>query len=119
MLNYDDDNARRSVEHCYRTDKTLINPIIDWEEEDVWDFLNSNGIPHCSLYDEGYTRLGCVGCPIGGGKKQRAEFARWPKYEEMYKRAFRKMIEARIAAGLQCDFKTPDDVMQWWLQDKD
>lgn len=117
VLNYDDDNARRSVEHCYRTDKTLINPIIDWEEEDVWEFLNGNGIPHCSLYDEGFTRLGCIGCPMGGGKKQRKEFDRWPKYEELYRKAFEKMLTARKEAGLPCEqWENADDVMKWWLK---
>ena len=39
ILNDDNDEARRMVEHCYRTQKTIVNPIVDWEEEDVWEFL--------------------------------------------------------------------------------
>ena len=35
ILNDDNDEARRAVEHCYRTRKTLVNPIVDWEDEDV------------------------------------------------------------------------------------
>ena len=33
-------------------DKILVSPIIHWTEKDVWEFLNSNGIPHCCLYDQ-------------------------------------------------------------------
>ena len=64
VLNFDDDSARRGVEMCYRTRRTLINPIIDWTDSDVWEFLNDVvKVPHCCLYDEGYKRIGCIGCP--------------------------------------------------------
>ena len=45
-------------------DKILVSPIIHWTERDVWEFLNSNGIPHCELYDQGYSRIGCICCPM-------------------------------------------------------
>lgn len=93
IMNDDNDENRRTVEQCYRTRKTMVNPIVDWEDEDVWDFLSSNGIEHCSLYDEGYTRLGCIGCPLSGRKNMERDFERWPKYKELYIRAFQKMID--------------------------
>lgn len=115
VLNTDNDEARRTVEFCYRTSKTLLNPIIDWEDEDVWEFLNSNGIPHCRLYDEGYTRIGCIGCPMS--TRARQEFERWPKYRQMYLRAFEKMIQMRLEDGLPCEWKTAEEVMDWWLRE--
>lgn len=93
IMNDDNDAARRTVEQCYRTKKTMVNPIVDWEEEDVWAFLNGNNIPHCCLYDEGFTRLGCIGCPMSGEKNMIRDFERWPKYKELYIRAFQKMID--------------------------
>lgn len=93
VMNDDNDRARRMVEMCYRTTKTMVNPIIDWEEEDVWQFLNENGIEHCSLYDEGFKRLGCIGCPLGGTKNMQRDFDRWPRYKELYIRAFQKTCD--------------------------
>ena len=120
VLNYDDATQRRVSEFCIRTGKVLINPIIDWDDDDVWEFLNGNGIEHCCLYDEGFKRLGCIGCPMAGGKRSARDFARYPKYKQMYLNAFRKMIENRKAKGLGIPEKwqTPEKVMSWWLQEE-
>ena len=93
IMNDDNDANRRMVEQCYRTRKTMVNPIVDWEDEDVWAFLNENNIPHCCLYDEGFTRLGCIGCPLSGRKNMERDFERWPKYKELYIKAFQRMID--------------------------
>ena len=93
IMNDDNDNNRRMVEMCFRTNKRMVNPIVDWTDDDVWQFLNENNIPHCSLYDENYTRLGCIGCPLAGTKEMLRDFERYPKYKELYIRAFQRMIE--------------------------
>ena len=117
MLNYDDSATRRTVEMCYRTHKTLVNPIIDWTDEDVWQFIKEQNLPYCSLYDEGWKRLGCVGCPLGGEASMRKEFERWPAIRRLYIKAFEDMIEQRKSAGMKCDFQTGEDVMRWWLKE--
>lgn len=43
ILNTDNHDERRFVESCYRTTSTLINPIVDWTDEEVWKFLEQNG----------------------------------------------------------------------------
>ena len=107
------------TEHCIRTGKVLINPIIDWEEEDVWEFLNMNGIEHCCLYDEGIKRIGCIGCPMGGCEGMKKDFDRWPAYRELYLKAFEKMIQVRKERGLKImeAWVSPEAVMRWWLND--
>lgn len=114
VLNDDNDENRRTVEHCYRTRKTLLNPIVDWTDEDVWEFIKTYNIPYCELYDKGYTRLGCIGCPMSTAAA--AELERYPKYKRQYIRAFDKMLK---------DFKNPPEnwtdgeaVMDWWLGKK-
>ena len=80
---------------CYKDHTTLINPIIDWTTDEVWEFIREYKIPYCSLYDEGFKRLGCIGCPMGTVKHRTMEFERWPKYKNLYLIAFGKMIENR------------------------
>lgn len=115
ILNDDNDDARRMVEHCYRTRKTLLNPIVDWTEDDVWEFLNSNGIEHCCLYDQGQKRIGCIGCPMGNAA---AELEKYPKYRQNYIKAFERMLENNRKRGLK-NTKWPDGeaVMRWWLKE--
>lgn len=69
-------------------DKILLNSIIEWSESDVWEFLNKVvEVPHCELYDEGYTRIGCIGCPMATTKNQIKQFKRWPHVKEKWIRA--------------------------------
>lgn len=99
IMNDDNSESRRTVEQCYRTRKTLINPIVDWTDTDVWYFLNHiANVEHCSLYDEGYKRLGCIGCPLAGRKSMIKELARYPKIRDNYIRAFQRMKEAHPEA---------------------
>ena len=69
----------------------LISPIIHWTEKDVWEFLNDVvRVPHCSLYDEGWHRIGCIGCPMSSYKQKMIENARYPHV----KRGWIKAIKA-------------------------
>lgn len=109
---------KRSMVHtCYKhATKSYLHPIIDWSKEDVWEFIKSEGLPYCSLYDEGFKRIGCVLCPLYRGRK--ADIKRWPNFYNAYMRTFEKMLEARKVKGLKTDrWNTAQDVMDWWLDD--
>jgi phosphoadenosine phosphosulfate reductase len=116
MLNSDNDHARRMLETCTLKGKHILNPVIDFTVGEVWDYLNSRGVPHCCLYDENFRRIGCVGCPMSGSKGMQREFERWPKYYDAYLRTFDRMLKARTEAGLKNE-QWPDAqaVMDWWV----
>ena len=121
ILRLDNDHSKQMDEMCYKIHKTLVNPIIDWSTEEVWEFLKTYNVPYCCLYDEGFDRLGCIGCPMGGQKRMTKEFARYPKYKALYCRAFEKMLGNRHKKELDTEYgkqnwKTAEDVMKWWMQ---
>jgi len=116
VLNDDNGESRRTVENCYRTRKTLVNPIVDWTDEDVWQFIHENKIPYCSLYDAGKERLGCIGCPMN--TKREDDFLEYPTYKRAYIRAFDKMIARRIEKGLKSAWETGQECFDWWINDK-
>ena len=110
VLTNDNEESRKMVEQCYRLSKIVVNPIIDWTDEDVWEFIHEYEVPYCKLYDEGFKRLGCVGCPMSS--HQAEEFERWPKYKQAYIRAFQRMIDGYTR---DTEWKNGEDVMKWWL----
>ena len=118
ILNNDNEESRELVEFCYKNRKTLLNPIVNWTDEDVWEFLKWGGWPHCCLYDRGKKRIGCIGCPIANAAKELEEY---PKYKQFYLNAFRRMIENNKAAGIKMNenWETPEGVMRWWLKEEE
>ena len=120
VLTNDNAESRRMVENCYKRTKVTVNPIIDWEDADVWEYIKTNNIPYCSLYDEGWQRLGCIGCPMARQRGREKEFLRWPKYKNAYLLAFEKMLEERKKKGkLSADSKmglTARSVYNWWME---
>jgi phosphoadenosine phosphosulfate reductase len=54
-----------------------LNPLADWTRDQVWAYLRSHHLPTSSLYERGYTSIGCAPCtrPTGPGEDERA--GRW------------------------------------------
>jgi len=106
---------RKVVEICIKQNKRMINPIINWLDEDVWEFIHQFGFKYPSLYDEGFKRLGCIGCPLSQNAEY--ELERWPKYKQAYIRAFERMlktIERRNVKNVR--WKNGQEVYDWWLR---
>ena len=117
ILNTDNDENRRMVEMCYRTHKTLVNPIIDWTSEDVWAFVRLYNVPYCELYDCGFKRLGCVACPLGGSASMQRELEFFPQFKSFYIRTFDEMQDARRKAGkpINRHWTDGESVLRWWV----
>lgn len=117
LLN-DNEQERMMFENCTKKGKRIVNPIIDWEDEDVWEYIHTRNIEYCKLYDEGFKRLGCIGCPMAGKDGMLHQFERWPKFKQAYMRAFQRMLDTRKTKGLkglENNWVTPEDVFNWWV----
>ena len=121
ILNNDNDDRRRLFETCHLQAKRVCNPIIDWTDADVWDYINSEHLPLNPLYQCGWSRVGCIGCPMAGTKGRQKEFARYPVYQQNYIRAFDRMLKERERKGkMQGTWNmgtTGEDVFHWWMED--
>ena len=111
-------NSRRMNETCYK-DKTknYLNVIIDWTDQDVWDFIKQYNVPYCKLYDENFKRLGCVMCPLASKTVRLKEMERFPKIANSWKRAFDKFYERKKAEGSPAisRWKNSDEMFNWWM----
>jgi len=54
-----------------------INPLVEWSEEDVWDYIKKNDVPYNALHEQGFPSIGCAPCtrPVKPGEDVRA--GRW------------------------------------------
>ena len=111
------------VTHHRRAGVVAIAPILGWSDEMVWDFIESEKLPYCCLYDEGFDRLGCIGCPMARKAARLAELARWPGYERKWRQLFRDTWAMRVG-GIQKNgqvwfgehfFATWEEMYEWWL----
>ncbi|MDD5013823.1 MAG: phosphoadenosine phosphosulfate reductase family protein [Atribacterota bacterium] len=109
---------RRMVESCYKDiTKRYINPIIDWTEYDVWEFIKQKELKYCSLYNEGYKRIGCVLCPMQTKRMKLVDIKRYPKFYRAYLLAFKNMLDQRKLKNKKTEWKTPEEVMDWWINE--
>jgi phosphoadenosine phosphosulfate reductase len=74
-------SATRAELHVQENDAAhgmeKFNPLADWSEQDVWDYIRANGVPYNALHDQGYPSIGCAPCTraIEPGEDVRA--GRW------------------------------------------
>lgn len=69
-----------TVECLKGKDKLTVNPMLDWTEQDVWGFIHEYHLPINPLYARGYTRVGCLFCPMANIKNICREAHDYPKY---------------------------------------
>lgn len=96
-------------------DKILVSPIIHWTDRDVWQFLNGNSIEHCSLYDEGYKRIGCILCPMSNYKQKLKDYQRFPHVKRKWIQTIQKLIDAGY---VNHDFTDAEFGFYWWISGK-
>ena len=93
-------------------DKRILNIIIDWTNRDVWDYIKLHNLPYPSLYDEGWKRIGCIGCPMANRKQQ---FQRYPNFKKAYIEAIRRSMLVKPDRYFGTD---PDLYFEWWMSGK-
>lgn len=109
--------GRRMVEACYKDESRLyVNPIIDWTDQDVWNYIRECNLDYCSLYDEGFERLGCILCPMAPKWQRLAQAERWPKIADAWKRAAIRYWNRGTKGGQR--FSSGEQFFDWWMQNE-
>lgn len=110
---------RQVVPH--RVSGTFLCPIVYWTDEDVWDYHREHELKHCTLYDEGFKRLGCIGCPQGRADQIARQFRRWPRYAAWWRREVVRFWESNHARTVRggklhrcADWPSGEAFFEWW-----
>jgi phosphoadenosine phosphosulfate reductase len=54
-----------------------FNPLADWSEQDVWDYIRANAVPYNALHDRGYPSIGCEPCTRAVQPGEDVRAGRW------------------------------------------
>lgn len=112
-------SKRSMVEPCNKhRNKQILHPIIEWSTEDVWEYIKNYNVPYCELYDKGWKRIGCIGCPFASTQQRKRDLAQYPHIKKMWLYGCQKVIDKRKATGKKATFNCAEDMYEWWLSDK-
>ena len=116
-----------------KVNKTLIRPILNFDNYDVWQYIRENNVDYCELYDKGakrkgygegnYTRLGCVMCPFAPKASVEREMIAFPKIATSWRIACDQIVKQNKVRGwvnkkgepYKHRFETGDEMLQWWI----
>lgn len=112
------------IEEAKKNNDLICSPIYEWTDIDVWDFIRGRNMDYNPLYDKGFTRVGCIGCPLS--TEQVKELEMYPKYKENYIKAFDRMLKKRRSVGKDDitgkvslhRWMDGEAVYRWWINDQ-
>ena len=70
------DTPKITIDHKHNN-IAKISPIADWDNEMVWKYIKNNNVPYNTLYDQGYTSIGCDPCTRPIEKNEDDRSGRW------------------------------------------
>jgi phosphoadenosine phosphosulfate reductase len=65
--------TRATAEHVERDEKRGIwkfNPLVEWTDKDVWNYVAEHDLPYHPLHDQGYDSIGCATCTLPGSGRE-------------------------------------------------
>ena len=118
MLMNDNSKKRKMIESCQLKAKTVCNPLVDWTDREIWEYIEAERIDTNTLYQCGFSRVGCIGCPMAD-KQRNFQFSVFPKYKQMYINAFKRMLEELKKIGKPPTWKNENEVFEWWMDSRE
>jgi phosphoadenosine phosphosulfate reductase len=70
-----EDVALEEFDAVHRLPK--FNPLADWSDDDVWDYLRSHHVPYNALHDRGFPSIGCAPCTRAVKPGEDVRAGRW------------------------------------------
>lgn len=63
-----------------------LNPLVEWTEDQIWDYIRSRNVPYSRLHDRGYPSIGCAPCTRAVAPGEDVRAGRWwweqPEHKE-------------------------------------
>lgn len=98
-------------------DQVHYHPIFHWKEWQVWEFIKKYNLPYPTLYDEGFSRIGCVVCP-NHQKHHDLYRNRWPNYFKCFEKYVNVWWHKRQSQGRDMYHNSPEEFLKDWYAGK-
>lgn len=96
---FEQEKAKQSEIQCMQgKDHIVINPILTWSEQHVWQFIKDRNLPVNPLYQT-QARVGCICCPIAGKRSIIRDAKAYPKYFAAWLRLITRIWHNKRAMG--------------------
>lgn len=105
-------------------EKFVLCPSLYFSDTEVWEIIKIEGLPYCELYDQGWERIGCIGCPMAKTRERKMHLQTFSGYDRLYRLAFSRLWYKRAGTissktGLEWfgsrKFTNSDDLFDWWV----
>jgi len=109
--------SQRKLLEC-NTLRMILNPIIDWTCTDVWEFIRSENLDYCNLYDAGFNRLGCMLCPFSSLTERKLVKLNYPKVYANFERCFVRIYENKLISNPIAvkRWSSGSEMFRWWVK---
>jgi phosphoadenosine phosphosulfate reductase len=105
---------QETITSCIKgKDKIMLSPILNWSTSDVWNFIRSRKLEYCELYSQGYSRIGCMFCPLSSAKMKYLDRKNYPKVEKQIKLSIAELVKNGFGDQLKGDV---NNIFNWWVQ---
>ena len=98
-----------------RTGQRQLNLIIDWTEQEIWEYIRTYKVKYCELYDRGRKRLGCLFCPNSSKAQLELDLREYPEIASQYIETCQAAIEERFKRGLDSKYKNGLEMFSNWI----
>lgn len=97
-------------------DKMMVSPLYYWSEADVWNYIRNNNLHYPELYDQGWSRVGCMFCPMSRVGEKKLELQRYPKVAQKFIDSIDFIVKEYGYADKYTD--DPVEIFHWWISNK-
>lgn len=67
----------QNIEQDSQFNLIKINPLLNWSEKEIWDYIRRNNVPYNKLHDKNYPSVGCEPCTRAIEKGEDVRAGRW------------------------------------------
>lgn len=99
-------------EKMTKSRKVIIRPILEWKEDEIWQYIEENNIPVNPCYEH-TGRVGCLFCPFAQRRSLIYAKEHYPRYYQLFLKTIQNLLDGGYLNKYQP--LTPQQVFEWWI----